>query len=94
MKNVKMKAVKLEIYNNRNNYKDIEWFFYDYEIEKEEWILQKKNEESQWNFHTPGAVSTRQYLFEEYDLNDILEMNITDSELTVKDLITIFKHFS
>ena len=90
---MKEQAIKLEITNNRNDNKSVEWFFCDTEEEKKQWIDEKKEEEDKWNYHTSGAVSTRYYNFNEYLISNLMETNISELEgMTLRDFIGVIKN--
>lgn len=80
------------ITNSRNDDEYYEWFFGDTVEEKEAWIKGKRDEQEKWNYHTAGAVSTRYYSFESYDLSRLLESQMSELKgMAVKDFITLIK---
>lgn len=85
-------VIKLEITNSVNDNVETEWFFAKTEGEKTTWIIQKNDEQNQWNRFTPGAVSTRYYSMMEYTPTSILNIDISDLKgMKLKDFITIIK---
>ena len=87
-------AVKRTISNTRNCDIYTEWHFSETEEEREDWINSEKEKQDEWNYRTPGAVSTRYYDFTKYDINSLKNLTLADlAEFTIQDFLELFKHF-
>lgn len=73
-----MLAIKLEVTNSRNDDSRVEWHLAKTEEEINSWEAEKKKEETKWNRHTPGAVSTRYYYFERYDAKTLMTQQLSN----------------
>ena len=90
---MKKYAIKLVITKTFNNDRKIEWFFFNTDEEKQHLIDEKKQEENNWNYHTPTAISKRIYNFKEYLTADLMETDISELEgLTLRYLIELIKN--
>lgn len=89
---MKKYAIKLEVTNSVNDSRRIEWFFYNTEKEKEVWVAEKDEEADKWNYHTAGAMSTRFYNYNYYEIEKLLEYSIDELEgMKLKDVLEIIK---
>ena len=90
-----MGAVKLTVTNSRNDDRHIEWFFYTSNEVRDNWIKEKKEEENKWNYHTEGAMSLRDYEFEDYMIDQLLECSMSYFEgMKLKDFLMLMKNLT
>lgn len=85
--------VKLVVTNDINDDRRIEWSFFDTEEERDKWIAEMKEEEDKWNYKTPGSVSFRDYDFEYYNMENIMNSSMSEFEgMSFSDFIMIMKN--
>lgn len=83
---------QLTITNSRNDDERFEWFITTDLEEQQAWIREKQDEQRDWNYETPGAVSFRYYSYDHFTSETILDVPINELKgLRLGELLQIIK---
>jgi hypothetical protein len=92
--NMKNFVVKLEVTNDVNDNRRVEWKFFDTIDERDAWVEIMKDEEYEWNNNTEGALSIRDYEFRYYDKENILRQELSDfAGMTIEAFFDVLKWY-